>query len=71
MGFSQGALRFDLDLAFAKNRKVSTIITVPPPTAVKMGREEMEPRILLILAGKVLDLQRVGFNMRSVTLTNK
>ena len=71
MGFSQGTLRFDLDLAFAKNRKVSTIITVPPPTAVKMGREELEPRILLVLAGKVLDLQRVGFNMRSVTLTNK
>ncbi len=71
MGFSQGTMRFDLDLAFAKGRKVSSIITVPPPTATKKGREEMETLLLVNLAGKVLDLQRSGFNLRSVTLANK
>ena len=71
MGFTQGTLRFDLDLAFAKNRKVSSIVTVPPPTATKKGREEMETMLLVNLAGKVLDLQRSGFNLRSVTLANK
>ncbi len=42
MGFSKGTLQFNLNLAFAKNRKTSSIVTVPPPTATKMGREELE-----------------------------
>ena len=71
MGFSQGTMRFDLDLAFAKGRKTSSIVTVPPPTATKKGREEMETLLLVNLAGKVMDLQRAGFNLRSVTLGNK
>jgi hypothetical protein len=71
MGFAQGTMRFDLDLAFAKGRKVSSIVTVPPPTATKKGREEMETLLLVNLAGKVLDLQKSGFNLRSVTLANK
>lgn len=71
MGFKQGTLHFDLDLAFAKNRKSSSIVTVPPPTATKKGREELETLLLVNLAGRVLDMQRSGFNLRSVTLTNK
>jgi hypothetical protein len=71
MGFKQGTMQFDLDLAFAKNRKSSSIVTVPPPTAKKKGREELETLLLVNLAGKVLDLQRSGFNLRSVTLTSK
>jgi hypothetical protein len=71
MGFAQGTMRFDLDLAFAKDRKSSSIVTVPPPTATKKGREEMETLLMVGLAGKVLDLQRSGFNLRSVTLANK
>ncbi|MDR3672745.1 MAG: hypothetical protein P4L36_18005 [Holophaga sp.] len=70
MGFTQGTMRFDLDMAFAKGRKTSSIVTVPPPTATKKGREEMETMLLVNLAGKVLDLQRSGFNLRSVTLGN-
>ena len=70
MGFKQGTMEFDLDLAFAKNKKSSSIITVPPPTATKKGREELETLLLVNLAGKVLDLQRSGFNLRSVTLAN-
>jgi hypothetical protein len=71
MGFAQGTLRFDLDLAFAKDRKVRSIFTVPPPTATKRGREELETQLLGNLAFKVLDLQKSGFNLRSVTLANK
>ena len=70
MGFSKGAMRFDLSLAFAKDRKVSSIVTVPPPTATKKGREELETLLLVNLAGRVLDLQKSGFNLRSVTLAN-
>lgn len=71
MGFAKGTMRFDLDLAFAKGRKTSSIVTVPPPTATKKGREEMETLLLVGLAGKVLDLQKSGFNLRSVTLANR
>jgi hypothetical protein len=71
MGFSKGTLQFNLNLAFAKNRKTSSIVTVPPPTATKMGREELETRLLVNLASKVLNLQAAGFNLRSVTLSNK
>ena len=70
MGFSKGTMRFDLDLAFAKNRSVNTIRTVPPPTATKKGMEELQTLLLVNLASKVLDLQRSGFNLRSVTLAN-
>ena len=71
MGFSQGQLNFDLDLVWNKTRKPSDIVTVPPVGATKKGREEMETLLLVNLASKVLDLQRSGFNLRSVTLTNK
>jgi hypothetical protein len=70
MGFKQGNMDFDLELSFSKNRKSSSIITVPPPTATKKGREELETMLLVNLAGRVLDLQRSGFNLRSVTLAN-
>jgi len=36
-----------------------------------LAREEMETLLLVNLAGKVMDLQRAGFNLRSVTLGNK
>jgi hypothetical protein len=71
MGFKQGTMQFDLDLAFSKDRKSTSIVTVPPPTATKKGREELETLLLVNLAGKVLDLQRGGFNLRSVTLSSK
>jgi len=71
MGFSQGTLQFDLDLAFAKNRKVSSIVSVPPPTATKKGREELETLLLVGAAGKMLNLQTKGLNLRSLSLANK
>jgi hypothetical protein len=66
MGFSKGSLRFDLACAFARDRKTSSIVTLPPPTATKKGREELETLLLVGLAGKVLDLQHQGLNLRSV-----
>jgi hypothetical protein len=71
MGFSQGTLQFDLDLAFAKGRKTSTIISVPPPTATKKGKQELETLLLVNAAGKMLDLQTKGLNLRSLSLANK
>jgi hypothetical protein len=71
LGYSQGKLRFDLDLSWASGRKASSIVSIPPPGATKKGREELETLLLVGMAGKVLDLQRSGFNLRSVTLTNK
>jgi hypothetical protein len=70
MGFSQGRLNFDMDMAWSNSKKPSAIVTIPPPGATKKGREEMETMLLVNLAGKVLDLQHSGFNLRSVTLTN-
>ena len=70
MGFSQGRLKFDLDLAWSKTKKPGSIVTIPPMGATKKGREEMETMLLVNLAGKVLDLQHSGFNLRSVTLSN-
>jgi hypothetical protein len=71
MAFSKGTLRFDLDCAFARDRKVASIVTVPPPTAVKKGREELETLLMVGLAGKLLDLQHSGFNLRSVAVGAK
>ena len=71
MGFPQGEVRFDLGMTFAKGRKVSSIVSVPPPTATKKGREELETMLLVGLAGKALDLQRGGFNLRSVSLASR
>jgi hypothetical protein len=71
MGFPMGTMRFDLNLGWAVDRKASSIATIPPLGATKKGGEELETMLLVNLAGKVLDLQRGGFNLRSVTLTNK
>ena len=71
MGFSQGRMRFDMDLTWSKTRKIDSIKSIPPPSATKKGREEMETLLLVNLAGKVMDLQKAGFNLRSVSLTNK
>jgi len=70
MGFSQGSMRFDLALAF-KNLDPNSIRTTAPVLATRKGREELETLLLVNLAGKVLDLQKSGFNLRSVTLANK
>lgn len=62
---------FDLSLAWGSGRKVSTIVSVPPPSARKVSREELEVSLLAGLAGNILELQRAGLNLRSVPLAGK
>lgn len=69
MGFPVGTMRFDVNLNWSSAKK--SIQTAPPIGASKKGGDELETMLLVNLAGKVLDLQRGGFNLRSVTLTNK
>jgi hypothetical protein len=71
MGYPMGTLKFDLNLGWAADRKASSIATIPPMGATKKGGEELQTMLLVNLAGKVLDLQRGGFNLRSVTLASK
>ena len=61
---------FDLNLSWSKDRKSNTIATVPPAGASKKGREDLETGLLVNLAGQILDLQRNGLNLRSVTLAS-
>jgi len=62
---------FDLTLSWGKDRKTSSIVSVPPPGATKKGKEELQSLLLVTLAGEILELQRNGLNLRSVSLTNK
>jgi len=71
MGFPVGTMKFDLGLAWSGDKKASSIATIPPLGATKKGGDELETMLLVNLAGKVLDLQKGGFNLRSVTLTSK
>jgi hypothetical protein len=64
-------VNFNMSLTWAKGRKTSSIMTVPPPGATKKGLEEFETMLLVNLGGQLLDLQRNGLNLRSVKLTGK
>jgi len=69
---SQGKrVAFDLSLNWAKDKKSSSIVSVPPPGATKKGEGELKTLLLVGLAGEVLELQRNGLNLRSPSLTNK
>lgn len=62
---------FDLKLGWGRDRRSSSIVSVPPPGATKRGREELETGLLVKLAGNMLELQRAGLNLRSVPLGGK
>ncbi|MBK8791960.1 MAG: hypothetical protein IPN59_02190 [Holophaga sp.] len=62
---------FDLQLTWAQGRKTSSIQSVPPPTATKRSSEDMEIALLTGLAQNILELQRSGLNLRSVSLAPK
>ncbi len=64
------SVSFDLDLAWGRGRRSASIVSVPPPGAVKKGSEEMKTLLAVGLAGRILDLQRKGLNLRSVSLSN-
>jgi len=61
---------FDMDLGWSKGKAPTSLVSVPPPGAVKKGGEEMKTMLAVGLAGRILDLQRKGLNLRSVTLGN-
>jgi len=63
-------IAFDMGLGWGKGRKTSSIVSVPPPGAAKKGGDEMKTLLAVGLAGRILDLQRKGLNLRSVTLAN-
>ena len=62
---------FNLNLGWVQGRKSSSIQSVPPPTATKKGGDEFKSLMLVTLAGELLELQRNGLNLRSVSLTRK
>jgi hypothetical protein len=61
---------FDMSLTWNKGKKTAAILSVPPPGAAKKGGDEMKTLLAVGLAGRILDLQRKGLNLRSVTLAN-
>ncbi|HNX32567.1 MAG TPA: hypothetical protein PKM35_13205 [Holophaga sp.] len=61
---------FDIHLEWQKGKKASSIISVPPPGANKKGGDELKTLLAVGLAGRILDLQRQGLNLRSITLSN-
>jgi|GEM_PF-334246 len=53
---------FNLSTSWNKDKKVSSIQSAVPPTAAKLGREDMELRLAMMFASNIGDLQRTGFN---------
>lgn len=64
-------ISFDVAMTWAKNKKSAAIAAVPPPTAKRMGREEMEVGILVATAGNVSELQKQGLNFMAPKLAGK
>jgi len=64
-------VEFDLNLTWAKGKKTSSIQSVPPPTATKRSSEDLEIALLTGMAQNILELQRSGLNLRSVSLAGK
>lgn len=62
-------IAFDLNMAWNKGHKY--IGSVPPPSATKKGREELEVMLLVGAAGNIVDLQRNGLNFRAFSLAGK
>jgi len=55
-------ISFSLATTWNKDKKVSSIQAAVPPTAAKLGREDMELRLAMMFASSIGDLQRTGFN---------
>lgn len=62
---------FDLNLQWSKDLGPQALSAFPPAGATKKGREELETLLLVTLAGQIMELQRNGLNLRSVTLASK
>ena len=66
---AQKKIAFDLNTSWNKGHKA--IASVPPPSATKKGREELETMLLVGAAGNIMELQRNGLNFRAFALAGK
>lgn len=64
-------IAFDVAMTWAKNKKSAAIAAVPPPTAKRMGREELEVGVLVATAGNISELQKQGLNFMAPKLAGK
>lgn len=71
LGSKDKKVNFDLQLGWASGRNASSIRSVPPPTASIRSAEDMEIALFTGLAQNILELQRAGFNLRSISLSPK
>jgi hypothetical protein len=55
-------ITFNLSTVWNKEKATSSIQSVVPPVATKLGREDMELRFAMMFAGNIGDLQKMGFN---------
>ncbi len=63
---TKGKVGFNLTLTWAKDKK--PVVSVVPPGANKRSLEDLEIALLTGIAGNILELQRAGLNLRSVSL---
>lgn len=63
---TKGKVGFNLSLNWLKDKK--PVVTVVPPGANKRSLEDLEIALLTGIAGNILELQRAGLNLRSVSL---
>lgn len=64
----QKKIAFDLNMVWNKGHK--SIASVPPATAAKKGREELETMLVVGAAGNLVELQRNGLNFRAFSLAS-
>lgn len=69
--FDDGSIQFNLNLTFVKDRNLRSIMTVPPPNAIKKSREELEMLILVNASNKMQELQQLGLGMPRPKVINR
>ena len=55
-------ITFNLSTVWSKDKATSSLQSVVPPVATKLGREDMELRLAMMFASNIGDLQKMGFN---------
>jgi len=55
-------IKFDVTTRWSSEKEMSSLRSPVPPTAAKLGREDIELRLAMMFAGNIGDLQRAGFN---------
>lgn len=61
-----GNINFNLNLNFLKNYNNNSIITIPPPTAEKRGRNEFTLALFASISKEIAELQAAGLGLRSI-----